>query len=186
VIQPNQALGAISEADVRDAVDLAAGDVVSITFGTSDVAGLAVFGTAASFFPVTGSSYFVMSTGNTSSALTPNTDPDTSTILGGLDNSQGNDMVQTVFVLDPPPNATCVAFDFAFYSEEFPEFVGSIYNDAFIAEIGQSTFQIVDNQVIAPNNFAFDSAGNVISINTVFGVTAGDAATRPTMRRRRC
>ena len=47
---------------------------------------------------------------------------------------------------------------------------------AFIAEIGdknfQSDFQIVDSQVIAPNNFAFDSADNIVTVNTVFGVTA--------------
>ena len=117
-----------------------------------------------------------MSTGATSDALTENNSGSTSTELSGLNNSQGNDMVQTVLVLQPPATASCLAFDFAYYSEEFPEWVGSQYNDAFIAEIGQSTFQIVNNQVIAPNNFAFDTEGNVISVNTVFNVNAANAA----------
>jgi len=162
--------------DVRDALDLVAADVVLMSFGTSDLSGIEVFNTAVTDFPVMGSDYLVMSTGNTSSVLLPNDAPDTSTVLGGLNNSQGQDLVQIVMVLKPPStSASCLAFDFAYYSEEFPEFVGSQFNDAFIAEIGQSTYQIVNDQVVAPNNFAFDTNLNVVSINTVFGVTAGSA-----------
>lgn len=162
----------VSDTDVRDALDLIAADLVSIDFGTSADAGYDVFSTAATLFPTSGTDYFVMSTGNTSSALTTNSDPNTSTVLPGLNTAEGEDLVQAVLVLQPPANASCLAFDFAFYSEEFPEFVGSQYNDVFIAEFGQSNFQQVDNQIIAPNNFAFDTQGNVVSINTVFGVTA--------------
>ena len=139
LVEPNLILSHVTAADVRGALDLTAGDVVSIDFGTSDHAGFDVFNTAASFFPAEGSSYFVMATGNTSSALMPNNSPSTSTELGGLNTTEGEDLVQIVLVLDPPSGATCLAFDFAYYSEEFPEFVGSQFNDAFIAEIGQST-----------------------------------------------
>ncbi len=167
-------LGA-STTEIQDALGLITSDVNSISTGTSDSLGFEVFNTAVTFFPTQGTDYFVMSTGSTADALTGNNFPDTSTELSGLDNVQGNDMVQVVLDLNPPATASCLAFDFAYYSEEFDEFVGSEFNDAFIAEIGQSTFQIVDNQVIAPNNFAFDTAGNVISVNTVFGVTEGNA-----------
>lgn len=167
-------LGATSP-EVRDALDLIAADVVSISFGTSDSAGFEVFDTGATAFPTMGTDYFVMSTGATASALTANTSGSTTTVLDGLNTAEGEDLVQTVLVLQPPAGASCLAFDFAFYSEEFPEWVGSQYNDVFIAEIGESNFQEVDNQIIAPNNFAFDTEGNVVSVNTVFGVTAGDA-----------
>ena len=160
---------------ISDALGLLPSDVISISTGTSDPTGFEVFSTPSTFFPTQGSDYFVMSSGATNLALTPNTSDSTSTVLGGLDNSQGNDMVQTTMVLQPPASASCLAFDFAYMSEEFPEYVGSQYNDVFIAEVGQSTFQIVGNQVIAPNNFAFDTNGNVVSVNTVFGVTAGNA-----------
>jgi hypothetical protein len=173
---PIAKLGTTSAAQFADAVGLAAADVLSIQFNGSSNAAIDVFDAAVGGFPIVGGSYFVMSTGDTASALLPNTDPDTSTELGGLDNSQGNDLVQAVIVLRPPAGATCVAFDFRFLSEEFPEYVGSKYNDAFLAEIGQSTFQIVNNQIIAPNNFAFDALGNVVSINTTFGANAGNAA----------
>lgn len=172
----NDVTGHVTENEVRDSVDLIAADIVSISFGASDHAGFDVFGSPVSFFPSNGNSFFVMSTGATASVTMGNNAEDTSTELGGLNTSEGEDMTQIVFNLQPPTNASCLAFDFAFYSEEFPEFVGSGFNDAFIAEIGQSTFQIVNNQVIAPNNFAFDTAGNVISVNTVFGVTAANAA----------
>ena len=170
------AIAAVTPNEVRDALDLTASEVISISFGTSDTAGLDVFNAAVASFPSEGPSYLVMSTGNTASALTPNDSPSTTTVLDGLNNSQGNDMTQVVMVLNRPAGATCVAFDFAFLSEEFPEFVGSSFNDAFIAEIGQSTFQIINNQIVAPANFAFDQAGHVVSINTTFGVTAAAAA----------
>jgi hypothetical protein len=160
---------------IQDALGLLPSDVISISTGTSDTTGFEVFSTPATLFPTQGSDYFVMSSGAAVDALTANTSPSTSTVLNGLNNSQGNDMVQTVLVLQPPAAASCLAFDFAYYSEEFPEFVGSQFNDAFIAEVGQSTFQIVGNQVIAPNNFAFDTTGKVISVNTVFDVNASNA-----------
>ena len=136
-------LGATST-QIQDALGLISSDVISIDTGTSDSLGFEVFSTAATLFPTQGTDYFVMSSGATADALTTNTSPSTSTILSGLDNSQNNDMVQTVLVLQPPTTASCLAFDFAYYSEEFPEFVGSEFNDAFIAEIGQSTFQITE------------------------------------------
>lgn len=162
----------VTAAQVRDALGLNASDVISITFGTSSHDAFDVLTAPATSFPVQGGSYFVMSSGSTASAFRPNAEPDLSTELAGLNTTAGEDLVQIVIQLRPPAGATCLAFDFAFYSEEFPEFVGSQYNDAFIAEVGQSTFQIVNNQVIAPNNFAFDTANRIISINTVFGVTS--------------
>lgn len=169
----------VTTTQVRDALGLSAADVVSINFGLSDHSGFDVFSTAATSFPAVGSTYFVMSSGNTSSALMANTSESTSTVLSGLDNSQGNDLTQITLVLTPPMGASCLAFDFQFFSEEFPEFVGSQFNDAFIAEIDQGSptpFQIVDDQIIAPDNFAFDTDFNVVSINTAFGVTSGAAA----------
>lgn len=164
-----------SSSEITNALGLLPGDVISITTSTSDSLGFITTTTPSPFFPTQGSSYLILSTGDVNDVFNPNDAPDTSTVLSGLDNSPGNDMVQATLTLQPPSTASCLAFDFAYLSEEFPEYVGSQFNDAFIAEIEQSTFQIVDNQVIAPNNFAFDEAGNVISINTVFGVTTNNA-----------
>jgi len=153
-------------------------NVVSATLGTSDPDGVGV-GTSrlGRFFPRQGSSFAILSTGLAATAETPDDSQGTSTILSGLDTSQGEDMVQLRIVLAPPPGAQCLGFDFAFFSEEFPEFVGSAYNDAFLAELGGSNFQIVGTTITAPRNFAVDPAGNLISINSVFGVSPNTQTT---------
>jgi hypothetical protein len=55
--------------------------------------------------------------------------------------------------------------------------VGSAFNDAFLAELGGSNFTIVGNTITAPRNFAVDPAGNLISINSVFGVSPNTQST---------
>jgi len=136
---PIQLSSHITETQARSVLGLSASDVISITFGTSSHDGYDIFSTPATLFPTEGGSYLVMSSGATSSAFLPNAESSLSTELDGLNTTAGEDLVQIVLQLQPPPGATCLFFDFAFYSEEFPKFVGSEFNDAFIAEIGQST-----------------------------------------------
>ena len=77
--------------------------------------------------------------------------------------------------LNVPSSANCLTFDFQFYSEEFPVFVGSPFNDAFIAELDVSNWTTAGSVIAAPNNFAFDTLGDVISINST-GATGMNAA----------
>ncbi|MAW78557.1 MAG: hypothetical protein CMJ95_14410 [Planctomycetes bacterium] len=177
MVVPNPSLLPPTQAQVTAAIDLPAAQVNSVNFGTSDDAGIGIFAVPLGSFPTDGADYLVLSTGAASSVTLPNDMPNTSTVLDGLNTPFNNpeDLVQVTLVLDPPAWATCLAFDFKFYSEEFPEYVGSIFNDVFIAEYGQSDFQEVNAQVVAPYNFAYDTDGNVVSVNTVFGVTEGNA-----------
>lgn len=153
-------------------------NVVSATLTTSDPAGVGV-GTAplGRFFPRDGASFAILSSGLAASAESPNDSDSTSTVLGGLDTNLGEDMVQLRVRLAPPSGAQCLGFDFAFFSEEFPEFVGSPFNDVFLAELGGSNFQIVGTTITAPLNFAVDPTGRLISINSVFGVSANTQST---------
>jgi hypothetical protein len=53
--------------------------------------------------------------------------------------------------------------------------VGSAFNDAFIAELDTSDWTTSGSVISAPNNFAFDPQGKVISINST-GEAAMSAA----------
>ncbi len=73
-------------------------------------------------------------------------------------------------VVRVPNNANCLSFRFRFLSQEYPKYVGNIYNDGFIAELDQTTWKsglngANDPHISAPRNFAKDSQGHIISIN---------------------
>jgi len=164
--------------DMSQALDISSIRLITSSIGESSVDGISIYKNAlGKNFPSKGDSFVILSTGLASSADLANDSDSLSATLDGLNNSQGNDMIQYTLELDPPSNAVCVSFDFAFYSEEFPEFVGSSFNDTFTAEIGESTFTIVGNTVEAINNFAFDIEGNIISVNTAFTIEGSTETT---------
>lgn len=172
------AVNAATADQLAAAMDIPAANIVSVSIGTTDATAVGVSDSGlGNYFPNHGSTFAILATGAAATAATEDDSESTSGTLSGLDTQTGHDLAQLTIELTRPADATCLAFDFAFYSEEFDEYVGSSFNDAFIAEIGESNFQEVDNQVVAPNNFAFDTGGNVISVNTVFGVSGGTNTT---------
>ena len=171
-------VNAATAAELAAAMKIPAANIVSATIGTSDVDGVGV-STAplGRYFPRQGSTFSILSTGAAAAAESPDQAGNTGTVLSGLNSPAGEDMVQLRVVLAPPAGAQCLGFDFAFFSEEFPEFVGSAFNDVFLAEIGGSSFTMSGNDVIAPRNFAVDPLGSLISVNNLFGVTSGTRST---------
>jgi hypothetical protein len=151
-----------------------------------------VTGAYGPWFPVDGSTSALLSTASSQDAqvrcdtvLTdPNAQPDPSaTPAPCVEPTAGrgdtaNDV--TILKLDVavPPTANCLAFTFQFLSDEYPEYVGSEFNDAFVAELDRSTWTTSGSTISAPDNFAFDAAGDVVSINSTgaAGVTVEDAA----------
>ncbi|HEX2028173.1 MAG TPA: carboxypeptidase regulatory-like domain-containing protein, partial [Nitriliruptorales bacterium] len=67
-----------------------------------------------------------------------------------------------------PTGANCLSFQLVFGSDEYPEYVGSAFNDAFLAELDTSDWSVDGSTITAPSNFAVDPGGNLISINSVF------------------
>lgn len=70
-----------------------------------------------------------------------------------------NDMVDVKLVLKAPPDATGFSFDFDFFSSEWPNYVCSNFNDAFIAYLTSTAIT---------DNIAFDANNNPVAVNISF------------------
>lgn len=165
--------------ELATAMGVPPGDLLSADLMGSDLAGVGVSDSSlGTWFPTQGNSFAILSTGRAADAALPNSSGSQSTILNGLDNNLSTDLVRLHLGLHVPAQYNCLNFDFAFYSEEFPEFVNSIFNDTFTAQLNNSSLSVNGQTYIvtAPGNFAFDTQSNIISINTVFGVE-GDTGT---------
>jgi hypothetical protein len=129
-------------------------------------------------FPTAGSTYAVISNGDATSVKTEN--PNGVSGLSGPNVRGNTDFDVTILKMDvtAPAGVNCLSFDFKMYSKEYPTFVGKQFNDAFIAELDKSTWTTKDSAITAPDNFAFDPAGKVISINATgeTGMSQAEAA----------
>jgi hypothetical protein len=108
-------------------------------------------------FPTNGGSFGILSTGNARRADDPNNAPDTGSEARGPAIRGARDVTIMRIDLNVPRGANCLSFDFRFLSEEFPEFVQDIFNDAFIAELGISDWDASgkeDPTITAARNFA--------------------------------
>ena len=121
-------------------------------------------------FPRSGKRFAILSTGNARYADDPNDEPDSGAESRGPSIRGARDVVIMRIDLRVPRRANCLSFRFRFLSEEFPEFVDDIFNDAFIAELDESTWDASgkeDPTITAPRNFAADAAGRPIRVNSV-------------------
>lgn len=190
------AMAVPAQADVvptRDAVAVAKAiaDQPNVIVGASFVnippAGnpVAVADTPLGEFPTSGPTYAILSTGDATIAAAPNTAADSGAAdapAGYPDYRGVRDATVLKIDLNVPQNTSCLSLRFRFYSEEFPEFVGSVFNDAFIAELDSNSWAVSPtpvgagglNNVSAPNNFAFDALGNPITVNSI-----GDTSVAP-------
>lgn len=139
-------------------------------------------------FPRSGADYGIMTTGNAALAEQPNTSGESGTNLLGPNVRGDSDVDVSVLKLslNVPPSANCLALDFRFLSEEYPEFVNAGFNDAFVAELDTSDWTTSGGEVIAPHDFAGDP-GDPITVDGVGSTnvaaeratgTTYDAATR--------
>ncbi|MGI8559642.1 MAG: choice-of-anchor L domain-containing protein [Solirubrobacteraceae bacterium] len=106
-------------------------------------------------FPQTGGSYAILSTGNTTN-LFGRYGTNLATDLGGASVRGNTDFDVTIVKIDlaVPAGRNCMSFNVRLLSEEFPEFPGKIFNDAFLAELDVTDWTTVGSRVIAPHDFA--------------------------------
>ncbi len=77
--------------------------------------------------------------------------------------------------LDVPAGSNCMTVDYRFLTEEFDEYVGSDFNDGFIAELAATNFLVkADGSVEAPRNFAIGPDGGITTVNNA-GTSADNA-----------
>jgi len=134
-------------------------------------------------FPRHGSSFGILSTGNARRADDENNAPDTGAEARGPSIRGARDVVIMRIDLNVPRGMNCLSLDFRFLSEEFPEFVQDIFNDAFIAELGISNWDASgkgDPTITAERNFARDTQGNPIRVNAVGDSTVNAARAKGT------
>lgn len=106
--------------------------------------------------PTEGADFAILSSGKVGQSPEPGQD------LPPMGRPQG-DAAKLTLELAVPSNANSFAFDFYFLSAEYPEYVGSPYNDVFEANVSGTAWS---------GNAAIDSAGNNITVNSaLFSVT---------------
>src|SRR5262249_25522829 len=88
-------------------------------------------------------SFVVLSSGAATDVTQPNTAGNQGVDLGPT--GTAGDTATLVLTLQVPANALAVVFDFAFLSEEYPEYVGSQYNDFFSATLNGIEFALDTN-----------------------------------------
>jgi hypothetical protein len=88
------------------------------------------------------------------------------------------DVINARLTIKVPKNAKGMAFDFNFFSSEWPDYVCSMYNDSFVAILKSQAF----NKGVE-GNMSFDGNGNPVSVNNGFfdrctpGITLGCKST---------
>jgi hypothetical protein len=138
----------------------------------------AVSDTPLAGFPTEGTTYDILTTGNAALADDPNVSPDDGYAWTTSNPAMGSSVYDwQTYRFDLAPATTgCLAFDFKFLSDEFPEFINSQFNDAFIAQLGGANVSVdpTTGVINAPGNFAA-GAGDMISVNAS-GPSATSAA----------
>jgi hypothetical protein len=119
-------------------------------------------------FPLHGRSFAILSTGCAHLADHPNNSDSTSCLDGGPLIRGARDVTTWRIHVKVAKGTNCLSFRFRFLSEEYPEFVGSQYNDAFIAELDHDNWDASSNTsptIHAPHDFATTPDGKLVSVN---------------------
>jgi hypothetical protein len=124
-------------------------------------------------FPTEGLTFAILTSGDAALADDANDAGGSGASIGGLAShgyggAPGNAIDTSVLEIDlnVPTGATCLSFDYRFFSEEYPENVGGAVNDGFLAFVDTAGGTAdPDGHIGAPDNFAFDN-GALVAVNS--------------------
>ena len=162
-ITPSSTALTIAQAIASSSLTVTAASFVAVPpSGTPNGVSTSVLGG----FPVDGADYGILTSGDVSSVDQPGAFADSDD--GGGNVRGDTDLDVSILKVDVtvPAGANCLTFNFKFLSEEYPVYVGSSFNDAFIAELDTSDWTTSGSTISAPHNFAFDASNDVVSINS--------------------
>ncbi|MFB9764684.1 MBG domain-containing protein [Nocardioides kongjuensis] len=180
---PNTAAGATTIATAMSAAGFQrTGASFSTVPASSTVNGTST--TAIGGFPSPSGPFGILTTGSVSNVLGSQSTLSDVRINDNLTVRGNSARDTTVLKIDftAPTGTNCLSMDFKFLSEEFPEYVGQQFNDGFVAELDSTTWTANqttnDATITAPNSFAKDSSGNVVSVNStgIGGLSAANAS----------
>lgn len=123
-----------------------AGDPSSVGISTTPLA---------NFPPAPETKFLILSSGRVTDISTPNSSGSQGTDLGAL--GVAGDTASLSLTIPVPKKAGAIGFNFTFLSEEFPEYVGSAFNDFFRARLnGSDIVRDINGKPIEVNNNFFD------------------------------
>ena len=100
---------------------------------------------------------------------------DPALITDGVRGTSDGDVTVLAVDLDVPEEATCLRFDYRYATEEAPQYVGTRFNDGFVAELDATTWTTTGvSELEAPASFARTAGGLLLDTNTVHGAAARD------------
>jgi hypothetical protein len=165
--------------DIANAIKSGSTNVTGASFVTASGAEANGTGDAAlGGFPTGGPTFGILTTGLVASVDDPETFANASNGGGNVRGNTDRDVTILRVDLMVPTGANCLTFDFKFLTEEFDDFVGGTFNDAFVAELDASSWMTAGSTISAPGNFAFDDDDNVVSVNStgIGGLSAAEGA----------
>ena len=179
ILAEPHAVQAATANELAVAMEIPQANIVSATLATSAPAGV---GTETArrgrFFPRQGGSFALLSTGLAASAETPNNSQGTSTVTARAQHQPGPGHGAAPHRSGATARSAVPRVRFRLLLGGVPGVRGlAVQRLSSSPSLAAATSQIVGTTITAPRNFAVDPVGNLISINSVFGVTPNTQST---------
>ncbi len=150
--------------DLAFAMGVDPADLIGATFSVDEIAGAVVTGGVGFLAPIEGDTFVMMSSGNAQPLGFPDGWVGTPDDFLTADNGNPGDVATLHLTLSVPEGANSLSFNFQFMSEEYPDFVGSDFNDFFSCSLNGTIIAFIDvnsnffDPTLTPEGTVFNGA----------------------------